>query len=160
MSQATEQPRAAALGPVVRALTHNGRASFRMIPRNDRIALGCGLALMVAISLCNTEFPILQGQLLDGIQGDLQQQRTSHEIYRTAGIYLGLIAGVFLIRETLLVVRSYIVESACTRIEKAMTVTTFSHLLRMDLKALTHDKIGALQGRITRNVVGSFASFG
>jgi ATP-binding cassette subfamily B protein len=51
-------------------------------------------------------------------------------------------------------VRSYIVERTCTQIEKAMTVHVFSHLMRIDLGALTQEKIGAIQGRLTRDVVG------
>ena len=65
-----------------------------------------------------------------------------------------MIAVVFLVRELLQVVRSYLVENTCTRIEKAMTVLAISHLLKTELTALSEDKIGALQGRISRSIVG------
>jgi ATP-binding cassette subfamily B protein len=130
------------------------RQVWRMIDRRDRIALATALALMAAISLCNTAFPLLQGRLLDGIQAALGRQETGDQILRLAAIFLAWIAGVFLAREAIQVVRSYIVERTCTRIEKTMSVNVFSHLIKLDLARLTQDKIGAMQGRLTRDVVG------
>ena len=68
--------------------------------------------------------------------------------------FLALIAGAYVLREVLNVIRRYLVENSCTHIEKSMTVLVVSHLMKMDLTTLTEDKVGALQGRISRSVVG------
>jgi ATP-binding cassette subfamily B protein len=138
----------------VRSIGGHVCSVWRMIERRDRWVLGFALALMTVISVCNTIFPVLQGWMLDSIQEATRNNDPNHAIFRTAFFYLGTIALVFLIREAIVVFRSYIVERSCTQIEKAMTVKLFSHLMRIDLGSLTEDKIGAIQGRLTRDVVG------
>src|SRR4051794_36867861 len=138
----------------VRLIAAHARRVWGLISGRDRLALIVALGMMTAMSVCNTVFPILQGKMLDSIQESTSNQEPANVVYRTAALYLALIAGVFLIREAIQVVRAYIVERTCTQIEKAMTVQVFSHLMRIDLGALTQEKIGAIQGRLTRDVVG------
>jgi ATP-binding cassette subfamily B protein len=57
-------------------------------------------------------------------------------------------------REGLNLIRRYLVESTCTRIDKHMSVRVVSHLMQADLSRLTHEKLGALHGRIFRSVDG------
>ncbi len=59
-----------------------------------------------------------------------------------------------LVRELLQVLRRYLVENTCTRIERRTTVGVVSHLLQADLSGLTHEKVGALHGRIFRSIGG------
>jgi ATP-binding cassette subfamily B protein len=68
--------------------------------------------------------------------------------------FLGIVGGIFVLREILQLVRGILVENTCTRVEKEMTVRAISHLMKADLASLSHDKIGALQGRLSRSVVG------
>src|SRR5439155_18498699 len=75
-------------------------------------------------------------------------------LVHAAGLYLALLAGVYLLREFLNVVRRYLAENTCTKIEKDMTVRLIGHLMRVDLATLTTEKVGALHGRIQRSVVG------
>lgn len=138
----------------VRSIVAHARSVWGLLTSRDRLALAIALGMMAAMSVCNTLFPILQGQMLDAIQETTSQSEPAHVIYRTAAVYLALIAGTFLVREVIQVIRSYIVERSCTQIEKAMTVNLFSHLMKIDLGVLTQDKIGAIQGRLTRDVVG------
>src|SRR5262249_48321521 len=56
--------------------------------------------------------------------------------------------------ETLHVARRFLVENSCTSIEKLLIVKLVSHLMKVDLTCLTQEKVGALQGRISRSVVG------
>ncbi len=127
---------------------------WKLVARHDRIALGIALLLMCAMSVCNTLFPVLQGYMLDGIQEQSRGQGSIDLMYRVVAIYLAMIAGVFLAREAIQVLRSYVVERSCTAIEKKMTVELFSHLMKFDLSALSQDKVGAIQGRISRGVFG------
>ncbi len=73
-------------------------------------------------------------------------------MYWTAGKVLGFIAVLVLVREMFNVLRRFLVENTCTRIDKDLSVRVVSHLLTVDLGSLTHEKIGSLNGRIFRNV--------
>ena len=65
-----------------------------------------------------------------------------------------MIALLVLLRELLQVVRRYLVENTCTRIERHMSVRVISHLMQADLSELTHEKVGALHGKIFRSIGG------
>ena len=67
---------------------------------------------------------------------------------------LGLIAALVVLREIFNVLRRYLVESTCTRIDKHLSVKVVSRLLKVELASLTHEKIGSLNGRIFRSVDG------
>ena len=75
-------------------------------------------------------------------------------LFRTALIYLVVIGCVYLLREAINVVRRYFVENTCTRIDRDMTVRVVGHLLKVDMRTFTHEKVGALHGRISRSVEG------
>jgi ATP-binding cassette subfamily B protein len=132
----------------------NARRAMHLIPGTYQLALGAAALLMALVSACNTAFPLTIGLLVDEVKTEAEQRLPSESIGHTAGLFLGALAGIFLMREALQVVRRYLVENACTRIEKAMTVQAFSHLLKADLTALTQEKIGVVHGRLTRSVVG------
>lgn len=132
----------------------NGRKVWQLIPAHHKLALGSATLIMALVSACNTAFPLLLGQLLDEVKSGVDRQLTPEHLYWIAGGFLGALAGVFLLRELLQVLRRYLVENSCTRVEKRMTVQVISHLMKVELKALTQEKIGALQGRISRSVVG------
>jgi ATP-binding cassette subfamily B protein len=75
-------------------------------------------------------------------------------LYRVAGVYLACIAAAYILREGLGVLRKYLVENTCTRIEKETTVSLVSHLLKVDLTTLSRERVGALHGRIHRSIEG------
>src|SRR5262249_28113674 len=119
-----------------------------------RWALGAAALLMVAISTCNTLFPLLLGQLVDEIKAGVDRSLVPEEMYSIVAYFVVLISGLFLVREVLQILRSYLVENTCTRLEKTMTVQAVARLMKADLAALRHAKVGALHGRLTRSVVG------
>jgi ATP-binding cassette subfamily B protein len=132
----------------------NGRQVWKLIPRHHKLALGAATLVMALVSVCNTAFPLLLGQLLDRVKSGFDEHLAVEHLYAIAGGFLAVIAAAFVLRELLQVFRRYLVENSCTRIEKTMAVKVISHLMKVELKALTEDKIGALQGRISRSVVG------
>lgn len=137
-----------------RMIFHSARKVWRLVAHRHKFALGIATLLMAVVSTCNTAFPLLLGMLVDRIRASSEQGVSGDSLFLIAAWYLGLIGVAYLLREALQIVRRYLVENACTRIEKAMTVKLVSHLIRMELAALTQEKIGALQGRISRSVVG------
>src|SRR5439155_20515783 len=71
-----------------------------------------------------------------------------------AAFYLAVIAGAYLVRECMNVLRRFLVENTCTRIDKDMYVRVVAHLMKVDLTVLAQDHVGALYGRINRSVEG------
>src|SRR5205823_10876801 len=102
----------------------------------------------------NTAVAIPPGQLIDRLQAAMEQGWTREAMYHTAMAFLAMIAFVYAVRECLKVVQSYLVENTCTRMEKIMAVKVVAHLMKIDLGNLSHEKIGALHGRISRSTVG------
>src|SRR5262249_53959738 len=75
-------------------------------------------------------------------------------LFRTAMFYLVVISGVYLTREAIHVVRRYLVENTCTRVDRDMMVRVVTHLLKVSLAEFTHEKVGSLHGRLSRSVNG------
>jgi ATP-binding cassette subfamily B protein len=127
---------------------------WRLVPRPYKCSLAIAALIMALTSACNTALPLLLGKMVDAVQHDLSQSLPSSAVYRMAAVYLVLIGVAYLLREGLQVVRRYLVENTCTRIDRDMSVEVVSHLLKVDLAHFTHEKIGALHGRIHRSVDG------
>jgi ATP-binding cassette, subfamily B, bacterial len=127
---------------------------WRLVPPRYKATFGLAALLMAVNAGCNTAIPLLLGRLVDGVKNANETGGPAHSILRFSLINLGFIAVAYLIREILNVVRRYLVENSCTRIEKGMTVKLVSHLMRVELTSLSKDMVGTLQGRISRDVVG------
>src|SRR5207249_4813209 len=52
------------------------------------------------------------------------------------------------------VLRRYLVENTCTRINRDMSLQLVAHVMKVDLGTLSRERIGALHGRIFRSVDG------
>ena len=137
-----------------RLILSYARRVWQLVPRRHKLALGGAGLLMAAVSACNTALPLLLGDLVDAVQKGVLGEAPQESVPRVAAAYLGLIAAAYVLREVLQVGRRFLVENASTRIEKAVTTRLVGHLMKMELGVLTQDKIGALQGRISRSVVG------
>src|SRR5262249_48332750 len=83
-------------------------------------------------------------------RGDLDESA----IYWRTGLFLGLIALAYVLREAFNVLRRYLVQNACSRVNRDMSCRLISHLMRADTSVLAHDKLGTLHGRIFRSVDG------
>jgi ATP-binding cassette subfamily B protein len=137
----------------LRLIFKRGRQVWRLVSRRHKVALFGAAILMAVTSLVNTSIPLFLGTLVDAVRVRTEQSQAA-ELYRTAFFYLMLIGTAYLVREGLQVVRRYFVENTCTRIDRDMTVRLVAHLLKVDLGTLTHEKVGALHGRITRSIDG------
>lgn len=124
---------------------------WRMIPRRQQVAFLLAGGLMAVVSGCNVAFPLLLGDLVDTTKAGVDGK----DILGSALGILGMIAGLYIIREFLQVVRRSFVEAACTKLERQLTVRVIAHTMRADLAVLSAEKIGALQGRIGRSVLGA-----
>lgn len=138
----------------LRIMLRRGRQVWKLVPRRHKLSLGAAAFVMALTSAASTALPLLLGKLVDEVNRGSDQGQPAAQLYQIALFFLSLIAAAYVLRESLNVLRRHLVENACTRLEKAMTVRLVGHLMRVDLAALTHEKIGALHGRISRSVVG------
>jgi ATP-binding cassette subfamily B protein len=140
-----------------RELRHIGiraRQVWRLVPSRHKWALAGALAIMAVTSAGNTAMPVLLGKLVDAVKHGSEEGLPPRALYRLASVFLISIGGVYLVREALNIVRRYLVENTCTRLDKDMTVRLVSHLMKVDLATFAHEKVGALHGRISRSVDG------
>jgi ATP-binding cassette subfamily B protein len=109
---------------------------------------------MTITSAGNTAIALLFGHLVDAIARGVRAHESQEALYSSAGWVLGLIAATYILREALNVLRRYLVENSCTRINRDMSVRLVGHLLKVDLATLSQEKVGAMHGRIFRSVDG------
>jgi ATP-binding cassette subfamily B protein len=126
---------------------------WQMIPWRQKLTFFVAAVLMAAVSACNIGFPLLLGQLVDLARPEHADEGRA-TLLRAAASILGSIAALYVLREAVQLVRRYMIEAACTRLEQLMTVRVIGHMMKADLSAFTQDKLGALQGRISRTTVG------
>src|SRR5262249_19650847 len=135
-------------------IARRGRQVWRLVPWRHRLALGSALVVMSLASAANTAIPLCLGQLIDAVNPEANPGRSQAVLMRVAAIYLAIIGGAYIVREAMNVLRRYLVENTCTRIDKDMYVRVVAHLMKVDLTVLAQDHIGALYGRINRSVEG------
>jgi ATP-binding cassette subfamily B protein len=109
---------------------------------------------MSLASAGNTAVAVLLGKVVDSVDPGRNAGLTLSRVMGRAAVYLGLIGLAYLVRESMNVLRRYLVEDICTRINKDMCVRLVAHLMKVDLSILAQDKVGALYGRITRSADG------
>jgi ATP-binding cassette subfamily B protein len=141
-------------GAEARLLVRRAREVWRLVPRRHKLALGGAALVIVGVSLCNTAMPLLLGRMLDGVDHGGRAGDTAAELYGLAVWFLALLAGVYILRECLNVLRRYLVENTCTQVNRDMSVRLVSHLMTVDLASIAGEKVGALHGRIFRSVDG------
>ena len=138
----------------LRLMARRARQAWRLVPRRHKLALAGAALVMALTSVCNTALPVLIGRMINRVIQGTSQGLGHEALYGIAAWFLLWIGGAFLLREGLNVLRRYLVESACTRINRDMNVKLVSHLLKVDLATLSQEKVGTLHGRIFRSVDG------
>jgi ATP-binding cassette subfamily B protein len=130
------------------------REVWRLVPPRRRWALAAAALVMALTSACQVAIPLALGRLIDQAQDGLARRLPQAELHRLIACNLALLAGAYLLREALHIARRYLVDSTCLHLEKETAVRLVSHLLQIDLAALTHQRVGALHGRIHRGIDG------
>jgi len=138
----------------LRELLLTARKVWKTIARRHRWALLGAVFVMALGGFANTALPLLSGRLVDRVSTGVATGEDRGAIVEGAAVLLGFVVCVVLLREFLQVFRRYLVENTCTRIDRHLTVKVVSHLMQADLSRLTHEKVGALHGRLFRGVDG------
>src|SRR6266542_1415310 len=137
-----------------RLIMQRAREVWRLVPRKHKLSLGGAALVIVGVGLCNTALPVLLGRMLDGVDRGAREGSAAEELYRLATGFLAIIAGIYVVREILNVLRRYLVENTCTQVNRDMSVRLISHLMTVELTSLAAEKVGTLHGRIFRSVDG------
>jgi len=138
----------------VRELIGTAHRSWHMLSRTHRYALLAAVSVMAIGGVTSTAIPLLSGKLVDRVATGLQADESKAVVFEAVLSVLVAIGLLVLVRELLQVLRRYLVENTCTRIERHMSVRVISHLMQADLSGLTHEKVGTLHGKIFRSVAG------
>src|ERR1043166_4837350 len=128
------------------------RQAWRLISRRHRLELFAATALVALGAWFNAHIPVVLGDL--GTTMERAKKTDAGWGLLDALPFLTSLAIYFLLREALQVACKYLVHDACTRVEKEVNVGLVSHLLRIDILTLAHERIGSLHGRIRRSVEG------
>jgi len=151
---AKPQPGFIRFGTEVRELIGTARKTWRMLSRPHRYSLLAAVSVMAVGGVLATAVPVLSGKLVDRVAQGIQSGEPRAAVLESVTYVLFGIGVLVLVRELLQVLRRYLVENTCTRIERHTSVKVISHLMQANLAGLTHEKIGTLHGRIFRSVSG------
>ena len=153
MAQTSDRPEGGFLREV-RSIVKRGIQTWRLVPRSQRLALGGAVLVMGVTSAANTAIPLSLGKLIDSVDPERHRTVGQTSLMRTAAFYLAIMGAAYLVREVMNVLRRYLVENVCTRIDRDMCVRLVAHLMKTDLSILAQQQVGALHGRIARSVEG------
>src|SRR5262249_21190705 len=117
----------------VRTIWRRSREVWRLIPGRQRLSLCIALLLMCLSSGANTTIALCLGRLVDAVNPDGAAGVPRDSVTSVAAIYLAVIGLSYLVRESMNVLRRFLVEDACTRIDKKVYVRVVSHLMKVDL---------------------------
>src|SRR5438105_2833756 len=102
----------------VRELVNTARQVWRSIARRHRWALIGAICIMAAGGVANTGLPLLSGRLVDRVSTGVLSGEAPGSIIEAAGLLLLFVGALVLVRELLQVLRRFLVENTCTRIER------------------------------------------
>lgn len=125
---------------------------WRLVTRADALGFGSGVLISALAAAVETGIAWLIGRFFDRIWGFTG--RPASEWTRYAISALAIIAAAYILKESLQLLRRRVVTRTTTRIERDMTARLIGHLLKIDLGALSRERVGALHGRISRSVEG------
>lgn len=149
-----EQPRQSKPSPLLGdlAVVWNRRKQiWRLLPRADKLGFGSGLIIMAVIAFLENQIPILLGRFFNTVTDVSARPQV---MLPFVGRALAILTALYIGKESLQLVRRWLVSRTATRIESNMTVRLVGHLLKIDLGALARERVGSLHGRISRSVEG------
>ncbi len=131
-----------------------GREVWGLVPRSQKVGLGAAVGVMIVGSLAGMSIIRLVAYLTNRVTMGVSQGLPRQELLRASLGILVIVGVAYLLRETMNVLRRFLVERVCTRIDKNLCVRLVSHLMEVDLSTLSFEQVGAIHGRIARSVEG------
>jgi ATP-binding cassette subfamily B protein len=128
------------------------REVWRMVPPRHKRNFVLAVLVSAIVSATVTAIAVLLGHFFQKV-ADLKD-RPAADIFKFSLAYLSFLAVLYVFKESLQMLRRYLVTSTATQLEKEFTVKLVGHLLMVDLSALSRERLGALHGRLSRAVEG------
>jgi len=122
--------------------------AFSSLSSPDIFKLALALLLMLGAAFASNYPALLSGQILD------QAVAQKLQPFGTFSNLLILLVLSYFFRELFVVIRKYLVEGIATRIEKRKLFETTELLYNSNLAALYKERVGILNARISRSVIG------
>jgi ATP-binding cassette subfamily B protein len=124
---------------------------WRLLTRADKLGFLSSLLIMAAIAFVENQIPLLLGRFFDDVTNIAARPPELRAFVFRALLILAIL---YLGKESLQLVRRWLVTRTNTRIEAGMTVRLVAHLLKIDMGALARERVGSLHGRISRSIEG------
>ena len=137
----------------IKAVLTVSKSAWKLVPVKHRWALGFASSLIAVISASNIVVALLLGVLVDRIREKLDTNG-SEELIRAVFVIFGAMAGIYVVREALNVLRRVVVEQSCTHLNCNMQREVVHQVMKFDMETLVAEKLGTLHGKIFRSVDG------
>jgi ATP-binding cassette subfamily B protein len=124
---------------------------WKLLRRADKLGFFSAIIVTGFVAYIQVEIAVLIGAFFNRVLKMSGQPGAQTDFVETA---LALLAVLYALKESLQLLRRWLVTRTGSRIEGDMTVRLVGHLLKIDLGALAAERIGSLHGRISRSVEG------
>jgi ATP-binding cassette subfamily B protein len=125
---------------------------WRLLSRREKFSLVSAVLLMALVAATETYIAFLIGHFFNEVTQFVG--RPSSEWMPVVVRALSILAGVYIIKESIVFARRWLMTRTTARIQANMTGRLVGHLLKVNLEALARQRAGALHGRISRSVEG------
>jgi ATP-binding cassette subfamily B protein len=125
---------------------------WQLVSRADKTGFTVGVLISALVAALETIIALLVGDLFDRVSRYEGRPPSEWKNF-VIGALLAL-AGAYILRESLQLLRRWMLGRTTARIERNITVHLVGHLLKVDLGALARERVGSLHGRISRSVEG------
>ena len=125
---------------------------WALVPKADRKGFATAVLIMAACAYVETRIPIAIGEMFQKVL--VLKEAVSADLVRYSITALSLLAGAYVLKESLNFARRWVVQGTTTRVESTMLVRLVGHLLKVDLGVMAAERVGSLHGRISRCVEG------
>jgi ATP-binding cassette subfamily B protein len=124
---------------------------WRLLRRNEKLGFLAAVAVTGFVAWVQVQIAVLLGDFFNIVLKLSGDQAALTAFVTKALAFLG---GYYVLKESLQLLRRWLVTRTTAQIESGMTVRLVGHLLRIDLGAMAAERIGSLHGRISRSVEG------
>jgi ATP-binding cassette, subfamily B, bacterial len=124
---------------------------WKLLRRADKLGFFSAVLVTGFVAYIQVQIAVLIGAFFNRVLKMSGQPGAQTDFVEKA---LALLAGLYVLKESLQLLRRWLVTRTGSRIEGDMTVRLVGHLLKIDLGALAAERIGSLHGRISRSVEG------
>ncbi|HEX8078075.1 MAG TPA: ABC transporter ATP-binding protein [Chthoniobacterales bacterium] len=124
---------------------------WKLVSRTERFGFVFSLLLTGFVSYLQVKIVFMTGEFTRRVVNFSSDQAAMITFATKA---LALLAGLYVLKESLQLLRRYIFTRTTSGLESDTTVRLVGHLLKIDLSALAADRVGSLHGRISRSVEG------